>query len=85
MKALLVAVLACGCAGLGAAEAESQGRSILPCDKRDHAAQKDLAANAARSKLERDACKGDAACVGRVLAERDAFVFERCKLPEGAQ
>lgn len=65
--------------------AASQSASVLPCDKHDHAAQSDLAKNSARSKLERDACKGNKACIKGVLAERDAYTFERCKLPEGAQ
>jgi hypothetical protein len=65
--------------------AESQRKSILPCDKYDHAAQVDLAENAARSKLERDACAGDRSCIERVLAKRDAYVFERCALPGSAQ
>lgn len=73
-----VMLLCAGCA-------ESQRKSILPCDKYDHAAQADLAKNAARSKLERDACAGERSCIDQVLAKRDAYVFKRCALPESAQ
>lgn len=66
-----------------AACAESQSKSLVPCDKHDHAAQLDLANNAARSKLERAACANVRTCIERVLAERDAYVFKRCALPEG--
>jgi hypothetical protein len=75
-------VLLCGCSSW---LAESQSKSLVPCDKHDHAAQLDLAANAQRSKIERDACAGDRTCIERVLAERDAYVFRRCALPEGGR
>lgn len=74
--AVLLCALASGCGWTRA------DKSLVPCDHADHAAQADLAANAARSKLERDACKGEATCVQKVLAERDAYVFKRCALPD---
>lgn len=89
--ALLLAALGPGCSWLADSEAESQSKSVLPCDRHDHAAQRDIAKNAARSKLERDACATLAtqpekdACVAKVLAERDAYVFRRCALDGGAK
>lgn len=73
---VLLCALACGCGWAGSS------KSLVPCDHADHAAQADLTANAARSKLERDACKGDAECVRKVLAERDAYVFKRCAMAD---
>lgn len=64
-----------GCASLF----ESQG---MPCDAHDHAAQADLAANAARSKFERKACGADEECIQTVLEARDKYVDTRCALPK---
>ena len=74
--AVLLCALASGCGWT------QNDRSIVPCDHADHAAQADLTANAARSKIERDACNGDATCIKKVLAERDAYVMKRCALPD---
>jgi hypothetical protein len=66
---------------LGCASALEPGKSLVPCDANDHAAQVDLAANAARCRFEIDKCE-TVACRDQVIAKCDAYVDERCKLPE---
>jgi hypothetical protein len=66
---------------LGCASAFEPGKSLVPCDRNDRAAQIDLAANTARCRLELDKCE-TVACRDEVIAKCDAFVDERCKLPE---
>ena len=79
MKQFLVVLLgALACVECSA----SQSQSLVPCDKHDHAAQVDLLANSAQSKLEQQVCKGDAECIRLVLVKRDAYVFRRCALPD---
>jgi hypothetical protein len=75
-------VVVCLAILLGCASALEPGKSLVPCDANDHAAQVDLAANAARCKLEVDKCE-TIACRDDVIAKCDAYVDERCKLPEG--
>jgi hypothetical protein len=71
---ILIAGIFAGCGAVS-------GESLLPCDAHDRAAQVDLAANAARSKLEREACKDDQACIDAAIAKADKYVDERCALP----
>lgn len=70
-----LALFLAGCAG--------SGKSLLPCDAHDRAAEIDLAANTAKCKLKRAQCGGDRDCVSAVNADCDHYVDERCKLPEG--
>lgn len=73
---MLVVLLLAGCSGV-----LEPGKSLVPCDANDHAAQIDLAANTARCRLELDKCE-TVACRDAVIAKCDAYVDERCKLPE---
>ena len=63
-------------------DALEPGKSLVTCDANDRAAEIDLAANAAKSKVDRAHCRGDEACIQDVLDARDKYVDERCKLPE---
>lgn len=78
----LLAVLTLVLTGCGAL-AESQTKRLVPCDSHDHAAQIDLLANTTRCKAKRAECGGDKDCEASVIADCDAYVDERCKLPEG--
>lgn len=75
---LILIALLLGCSAV----AESQTKSLVPCDAHDHAAQADLLANSTLCKAKRAECGGDKDCEAAVLAECDAYVDKRCALPE---
>jgi hypothetical protein len=59
----------------------SEHKSLVPCDSYDHAAQFDLAENAARCKFRLEQCE-TLECRDQTIATCDRYVDERCKLPE---